>query len=116
MPDPTYRDGEGAVRDASGALALARADRGDFEAAAERHALPYCITRVNERAAWRVSLSSSAASPLASKRAGCGWSSAGRRRRGSRGASGAGGQQRRDLIGAEAGLAENLLAVLAQAR
>ena len=75
-PDPTYRDGEGAVRDASGAIALARAARelttswkhrvflqtlaaalaehGDFEAAAEveRHALPYCITRVNERAAW----------------------------------------------------------------
>jgi len=73
MPDPTYRDGEGAVRDASGAIALARAarelttswkhrvflqtlaaalaERGDFEAAAERHALPYCITRVNERAA-----------------------------------------------------------------
>jgi hypothetical protein len=27
MPDPTYRDGEGAVRDASGAIALARAAR-----------------------------------------------------------------------------------------
>jgi hypothetical protein len=75
-PDPIYRDGKGAVSDASGAIALARAgrelstnwkhrvyletlaaalaERGDFEAAAEveRQALPYCITRINEERAW----------------------------------------------------------------
>ena len=46
---------------------------------------PRCITRVNERAAWARIAQFDAASPLASKRAGCGWLSAGSRRRGSRG-------------------------------
>jgi tetratricopeptide (TPR) repeat protein len=74
-PDPAYRDGEAAVRDAAAAIARARATReltinwkhrmfletlaaalaelGDFEAAAEveREALRYCITRINEETA-----------------------------------------------------------------
>ena len=71
-PDPTYRNGETAVRDATAALgiaretkqlttnwkhrmyletlAAARAEHGDFEAAVriQHEVLPFCITRVNE--------------------------------------------------------------------
>jgi tetratricopeptide (TPR) repeat protein len=74
-PDPAYRDGEAAVRDAAAAIARARAarelttnwthrmfletlaaalaERGDFEAAAEveREALRFCITRISEETA-----------------------------------------------------------------
>jgi tetratricopeptide (TPR) repeat protein len=74
-PDPQFRNGDSAVRDATaalgiasemnqlttnwkrrmylGTLAAALAERGDFDAAVrtQRETLPFCITRTNENAA-----------------------------------------------------------------
>ena len=113
-PDSAYRDGEAAVRDAAAAIARARAagelttnwthrvfretlaaalaERGDFEAAAEveREALRYCIGRASP--------SSSAESAFVSTRVWCAPASVAGRRRADRGAGGAGGQERGDLV------------------
>src|SRR4029077_15790965 len=139
-PDPAYRDGRprsgtppprarGRARRASspptGHTACSwRRSRGPSRSGATSKPRPRSSAKPSGSASpgsaksrlGRASPSFSGEGAFASTRVWCDPASAAGRRRGDRGAGGAGGQERGDLVLAEADLAEHLRAVLAQAR